>query len=183
MTTSNRALNRILLILLGLIALAGAALLLRPEIDQLLEPAGLVTPTLGLTEAPAPWLQGGIIALAALAVIIALAWTTTRGRGADGTAIERDGISIDANLVEGMLRRQLDDATEIAHVRLRAFRPKDRVLLAEIQVTRGADLADIHHRVQDAVATTDQQLGTPLPLVAHITTGLRSRLAHERRTH
>lgn len=183
MTTSNRALNRILLMLLGLIALVGAALLLRPEIDLLLEPAGLVTPTLGLSEAPTPWLQGGIIALAVVAVVIALAWTTSRGRGTDGTAFERDGISVDANLVEGMLRRQLDDAAEVAHVRLRAFRPKDRVLLAEIQVTRGADLADVHRRVQDAVTTTDQQLGMPLPLVAHITTGLRSRLASERRTH
>ena len=31
------------------------------------------------------------------------------------------------------------------------------------QIARGADLADVHRRVQDAVTTTDQQLGTTLP--------------------
>lgn len=183
MTRSNRILNRLALILLGLLALTGAAVLLRPEAEQyVLEPAGLMVPSFGLDQLGSI-LPIAIIVLAVLAVVVALAVTLTRGRGADGTAIEQDAVSVDANLVEGILRRQLDGEDEILHVRLRAFRKQDRVLLAEVQVRRGADLANVHRRVSAAVATADELLGQPLPVVTHITTGLRTRFAGTTRTH
>ena len=183
MTRSNRFLNRLALLLLAVIALAGAALLLRPEIERyLLEPAGLMVPSLGLDQLGSI-LPIAIIVLAVLAVIVALAVTLTRGRGADGTAIEQDAVSVDANLIEGILRRELDGEGEVLHVRLRAFGKKGRTLLAEVQVRRGADLANVHRRVSAAVATADELLGEAPPVVTHITTGLRARLAGSTRTH
>lgn len=183
MTRSNRILNRLALVLLALLALTAAAFILRPEVERfVLEPLGLVVPSLGLAELGTV-LPLALIVLAVVAVIVALAVTVTRGRGADGTALDQEGVSVDAGLLEGLLRRELDGEDEVLHLRLRAFRARHRVLLAEVQVRRGADLANVHRRVARAVATADEQLGEALPLVTHITTGLRTRFAGTTRTH
>lgn len=179
MTRSNRTLNRILLALVGLGLLAAAAVL----IVGLLPAAG-IEPGVEIAipraiEAPVLWT---VAVGAAVLALLALAWILTRGRGGTRTAVTRGDLAIDVHVVEELLRDALSSDPDVVAVSASGHRLRGSTAVRlRIDARRGADLVRLRDRLRRAVDDLDGALGTRIPLLVHITTGLRVRLAREQR--
>lgn len=181
MTRSNRVLNRLILLLLGLAVLASAGALATPflapdaiawRVDDLAAPLG--DPTVLWITAVA----------AAVLVVLSVMWIVTRGRGRTPAAVETDDVRIDAGAVRDILRHQLSGVTDIVGLDAAAyFVRRERVIEVRVQVRRRADLARVMTETRRAVDEVDRMLGTPLPLLVHLTTGLKSAVTGARTAH
>jgi hypothetical protein len=187
MTRSNRTLNRVLLAVVGLLALALAALAVWPIAAPLLhDAAGVSLPATpasalddrSLTPAVLWSVAGGTVAV----LVLCLAWVLTRGRGRTTTAVRAGALEIDVHVVEQLLRQALGSEPEIVAVAASAHRVR-RVTAVRLRVDarRGADLRRVVDAVDLAVERLDARLGAELPLLVHVTSGLRASLARERR--
>ena len=199
MTSTNRALNRLLVILVGLVLLvAGAAVAVGavlPDVQTTV--AGAATDA----KAPAddalsggqPWILW-VVAAAALVLILVLAWFALRqGHGRTGTLLRRapgDGagsptggsLVIDAKVAEQMLEEALGHDSTIVSIDVTAFEVKRETVLRITAVARrGVSPVAVRRSVDDAVARWDQVLGTEVPVVIQITGGLRSSMSSETR--
>lgn len=184
MSESTRTLNRAILLLLALVGSAVALLAAWPAATG--RPMPLLAPleqTVTSWQVPAAVWPVVIGVAAALILVASVAWIVTRRARRSRAAMEVDGIRIDDGVIESLLRAALDTAPDVVGVRATTFlrRRKARLVRVSVQLRPRADLAAALDRVQRAVAGLDTQLGTPLPLVVHLTTGLRTALAHDRR--
>jgi hypothetical protein len=188
MTRSNRMLNRVILLLLGLIALVVAAALAVP----LLPPGSVPQVILDVTRpatllrlAPATTLEWIAAAIAAIAIVLAIAWIVTRGRGRPRTAIDGD-LGVDTRVVDELLKDALADEPDVVAGGATGYLVRGRpVLRVHVEARRGADLRRLTDAVHAAVTDLDTALGTEaadrLPVVVHVTSGLRASLAREHR--
>ncbi|AUG30489.1 MULTISPECIES: hypothetical protein [Microbacterium] len=184
MTLGARILNRAILLLLALVAVAVAVTAAWPVLAggqamPLLAPLADAVRSTGL----APRAQAGIAAgILALGVVIALVIVLTRGERHVRAAVDDGGIAIDDGVVADLLRRSLADVPDVLTVSAVTLRRRrGRLVRVRVQVRPRADLALVQRRVSAAVADTDRRLGLALPLVVQLTGGLRSAFAHERR--
>jgi hypothetical protein len=175
MTSSNRFLNRMLLLLVGLGFLAVAAVVAWPQVSG--APLPLV---IGADD---PVVQWGIIAAAVVVLVIAVAWIATRGRGRTRYAVATDDARIDAAALADVLRDALSEAPDVAGVRVAGYTVRrTRMLGVTVLTRRHPDLPALMDDVRAAVARMDAVVGTSLPTVVHVTTGIRTALARERAT-
>ncbi|MDQ1131199.1 hypothetical protein [Microbacterium sp. SORGH_AS_0888] len=174
MTRSNRTLNRVILALLGLIALSGAAALALPWLD-------VPTPFLasgdavvqGLGEPTVLWIGVGA---AAVIVALSIAWIATRGRGHTTAAWEDDALRIDGRVVEDMLQTGLAANADVLGVSATPYRLRGaRILGVRVICRRRTAVPLLLQDLRRAVAELDATFGTPLPLVIHVSGGTRSR--------
>ena len=185
MSESMRSMNRAILFVLALLGFAVALLAGWPAVT------GRPIPLLGPVEktvtawdvAPSAWpaITG---AAAAVVVVCAVAWILTRRSRRAGSAVDESDIRIDDGVIENLLRASLKTAPDVVGVRATTFlrrRRTGRLVRVSVQLRPRADLTAALARIQRAVADLDTQLGRPLPFVVHITTGLRTALAHDRR--
>lgn len=182
MTRSNRLLNRTVLVITGLLALAVGAVVALPAIpDGWLAAVGVDRSAVRLRELAGSelWLGAGG---AALVVVLALVWMLTRGRGRTSTPVVVDGTELDIRVVEQLLRQATDGAPDLVGVHATAYRVRRTpVVRVRLDVRRGADLPRLLETFDRAVTRLDRTLGVQLPLLAHITTGVRSALSREHR--
>jgi hypothetical protein len=181
MTRSNRLANRLVLALLGLIALAVAAVLALP-----LAPAWGLDIGIALTapDTTVPAVLWAVVGAAVIVVLAALAWIVTRGRGRTSAALRTDGVEIDTAAVQSVLRRALGASPDIAAVSASAHRHAgEPVVLVRVQASRGPDLPALTTAVRAALQRLDEVLGTSLPVVVHLTSGMRSTLTPRKTTH
>lgn len=175
MTQSNRFLNRVLLLLVGLGFLAVAAVIVWPQVT------GAPLPL--IVTADDPIVSWGIIAAAAVVLVVAVAWIATRGRGRTRFAIATDDVRVDAAALADIVRDALSSAPDVAGVKVSCYTVRRRRVLAVTVLTRRhPDLPALMRDLRAAMDRMDAVLGTPLPAVVHITTGLRTALAGERAT-
>jgi len=195
MTSTNRALNRLLVILVGLVlVVAGAAVAVGavlPDVQTTV--AGAVSdakaPVDDALSGGQPWILW-VVAAAALALILVLAWFALRqGHGRTGTLLRRapgDGagsptggsLVIDARVAEQMLEEALGHDSSIVSIDVTAFEVKRETVLRITAVARrGVSPVAVRRLVDDAVARWDQVLGTEVPVVVQITGGLRSSMS------
>lgn len=182
MTRSNRMLNRTILLLLGLLALAVVAALALPVLPE--TSAGFRMPKPGLA-APGPLALQLTVGIAVVMIALALAWIFTRGRGRTVSAVggERaDGVTVEVHVVEQLLRDALDGDPDLLGTSVTGYRVRGRsVLRVRLSARRGAELRRLTDTVRRSVDELDAALGVELPILVHITSGFRASIAHEQR--
>jgi hypothetical protein len=189
MTRTNRFANRVILAMIGLLVLGAAAALALPYAATLgVTPFGdaEADAPFGITlpDASRPVVLWTIAGASVLIVAFAVVWILTRGRGRTGTALSIEGATVDASAVQSVLRSSLAGAPDVVVVSVSAHRRRGGpVVLVRVQVRPGPDLRALRSAVHDAIDRLDQVIGIPLPLVVHLTSGVRSTWASARTTH
>lgn len=179
MTRSNRVLNRLGLAVVGLLFLAVAAWIGNRYLEFV--PAF----DLEVPDATGLWI---IAAACAVAIVLAIAWIVTRGRGRARTlltATDDEGHgSIEARVAADLISEDLARVADIVDVTARAFRVRDQTVLELVVTTRrAADVRLVIDSVGRAVAALDGVLATRIPVLLHVASGVRATLAHEQRVH
>lgn len=177
MTRSNRAINRLLLALVGLLLLVAGAYI-----------ANNSYPVVELARIPTPTITGlWIVAAAALVVVVlALLWVVSRGRGRTRTLIRRDSeegaASIQTRVVADLISEDLARLPDVVGVSATAFQVRRETVL-ELRVTTrsGADLRIVVDSVERAVAQLDDVLETRIPVLLHVASGVRAGFARQQR--
>uniref|UniRef100_UPI0004686261 hypothetical protein n=1 Tax=Leifsonia aquatica TaxID=144185 RepID=UPI0004686261 len=181
MTSSNRALNRILLGTVGVIALvvaaAATALLVVPGFARArtrVAHSGLGTaddvfgqPLWDGTTVSAGALVSLAIALAF--VVLLLVFILRQGHGATSTVIALEGedgtIEMDASVPAALLEGFLAPVTGVAGVSVTAYRVRRQPMLkVTVRCRRGAAARTIADALDDAVVRTQEALGAPIPV-------------------
>lgn len=181
MTSSNRLLNRVILLLVGATALGAAGLLVLPLLPASADGVrGAVEPIVAwlAVDSAGWWIAGAAAAIAALSI----AWIASRGRGRTSEAVSTDGIVVDDTVVAGILRRGLASDPDVLGVSAHAFRRSGGVVLVHVETRSRANLTALLARVRSAVADADRTIGLAVPLVIHLTTGVRTAMAGSRIT-
>lgn len=184
MTRTNRLANRVILALIGLVALGLGALVALPFASGL----GIAVPweSLGVTlpDATQPLVLWSIAGACLVVVLFAIAWILTRGRGRTSTALSLDGATIDASVVQSVLRERLANAPDVVVVSASAHeRRRGPVVLVRVQARPGPDLGALQTAVRGAIGRLDEVIGARIPLVVHLTSGVRSTFARSTTTH
>jgi hypothetical protein len=194
MNSTNRALNRIVVFVIGLVLLlAGGAVAvgaLLPDVQQTVSQGAsdVKGPTTdALTDQP--WILW-VVAVVSLVLIVLLAWFALRqGHGQTGMLLTVDEGSrrdqttggrlvIDAKVAEQVLEEALADTPGIVSVDVTAFRVKrESVLRVTANARRGVSPTEIRRSIDQAVAHWDGVLGTETPVVIQINGGLRSQMS------
>ncbi|MBO1740621.1 hypothetical protein [Leifsonia sp. TF02-11] len=193
MNGTNRALNRTVLALTGLIVLgvSGLAILflvapafasawkttshgVLASLDELFGQRLWPSTTLNAAAVVA---LGAAIAFAALLLVFAL----RQGHGRTSTVLRAttdDGtVELDAAISAVLLEDLLSPAPGIASVDVSAYRVRrDPALKITVRCRRGASPRAVTDAVDEAVARLHAALGTPVPVFAELTGGFRARL-------
>lgn len=183
MNTHGRVLNRTLLFLLGIAAVVIAAVAAWPVVTG--GPVPYVGQGLaflqdrGASLTVLAWIVAGVLAAG---VVVALALILTRPPRRIRAAIDGDGISIDTTVVEGIFENALTETPDVLAVSSStAVRRGRRTVALKVQLRPRADLAGVIAAVEKALQTTDHHMGVRLPIAVHLTSGIRSTFAHDRR--
>ncbi|MGN8049059.1 hypothetical protein ACTJKO_05170 [Curtobacterium sp. 22159] len=181
MTKSNRTLNRVILFVLGLVAVAvglvvGAGVL--PAVREALRPYADVPRTL---EVPASslWIVAGVCAVV---VVLALVWACTRGRGGTAVALRQhtgaDTVTVNVALVRDVVEHELTGVRDVVGSRVDTYLVRrQRAARIRVAVRRGGDAVTVLAAIDRAVAALDRTLGRQVPVLVHLTGGTRSALA------
>lgn len=181
MNATNRALNRGLLLVVGVVlATAGAALILTASRSAWLGRAGdalpsveaLAEPTITLAEGVRIPLVLVVAGGAAVVLVIALgAFIATRGGGRTATVVNVDNglVSVDRSVADAVLAGALRERADVLGVRTRSYLVKASPMIAlRIRARRGADLPRILRAAEAAVAEWDALAGREVPVMVHI---------------
>jgi len=199
MRNTNRALNRILLTILGIILLgAGAALI---AVGTLPGAAGFWETNLssvrehvrnlaGTAPLPDPvrswWLALGIAVLLAGAVLGA-AWLASQGGGKTPRLAERsEGNAgrtvVDAGLVSAAIKEALNGNPDVLATSVSAWESRrGTALRLRLEARKGASPRDIGDTVEQLLQEIDAWLGHPMPVLVRITSGTRTQVSSSRR--
>lgn len=182
MTTTNRAGNRLLLALVGIVAIASGAWVLLTAFPD-------AVPALVLPELPtehSPVVLWGFAVLAALAIAACVAWIVTRGRGrAPRVALgssDYGRVEFDASALTDLLTASLEKQHDILSVKAAAFRARrSTALLVTVNARKGCNLPRLRDDVAVAIDQLDEALEQKLPVLLHVTSGVRATFAREQR--
>ncbi|TDN43736.1 hypothetical protein EDF64_107164 [Curtobacterium flaccumfaciens] len=181
MTKSNRTLNRIILLVLGLVAVvvglvigAGVLPAVRDATAQYVDlPRSLDVPASSL------WIIAGACALV---IVLALVWVFTRGGGGTSVAVRErsgdDAVTVNVALVRDVLDHELSGVRDVVGSRVDTYLVRrQRAARIRVAVRRGGDAVTVLDAVDRAVAVLDRTLGRQVPVLVHLTGGTRSALA------
>ena len=184
-----RALNRILLFLLGLILLAiGVAVASLPFLPQLREiwtEYGNIGWEWYMTNAnrfrindQVSWFGVAWLAIAAVIIILMLVWIFKQGGGRtdEVASLESESsagrVTAEVSFVNEVLQQSLSDNRLIASISTTAWQVKRQPgIKIKVITAKGADAGEIHDAVTAAIARMDSVFGQAVPVLVHITTG------------
>jgi hypothetical protein len=194
MNSTNRAANRLLILVIGLLLLvvgaAAATAVLVPVVrDGWKSVTGDVTGTVSgwLQQTPlgttgVSWLMPAVLVLIVVAVIVLIVFIARQGRGHTVTAVKEPSSEHGTTIVEsGFAEHALQDAIgerpEFVATRVSTYRVrKTPVLKISVTCRRGVSPKDAATIVEDAVRALDQVLGRELPALIQISGGFRARV-------
>ncbi|QCR18122.1 hypothetical protein [Agrococcus sp. SGAir0287] len=191
MTTTNRGWNRIVLVLLGIVWLAGGAVLVARQIwadqtvaaweaapqavadgwDALAAQFGL---SVGSLDPAALW---GVVLIAAAAIVLvwAIVHAATRGKGRTSDAVDQDDVVVEAGAVEDMYRRALGTHPDVLGVKVTAWRHRGaNAWRASVDVRDHARLDEVADRATQAAHETRERIGIDAPVVVHLASSIRA---------
>lgn len=194
MNNSNRALNRILLAIVGLAGLAASAaavaLLVVPGFAAGWMTAGREIVRTADTLFGTPLWAGTTVSLAAaiglalalVFVLLLVAFVLRQGRGGTSTVLTLHGddgsIEVDAAVPSALLDDRLSGVPGVAGVSVSAYRVRAQpVLKVTVRCRRGASARIVADALDDAVVRMQEALGAPVPVFAQLVGGFRARLA------
>jgi len=194
MNNTNRPLNRLLILVVGLVLLvvgtAAAAAVLIPAVrDAWKNMSSSVTDqvTTWLQQTPlgdtgVSWIMPALLVLAVIAVILLIVFIVRQGRGHTGIAVreptsEHGATVVEAAVAEHALQDAIGARPEFVASHVSTYRVK-RTPVLKISVTcrRGVSPKDAAAIVEDAVRALDLLLGRPLPALVQISGGFRARV-------
>ena len=199
MNATNRALNRAVILLVGIVLIAaGVAVAVAASVPQWLEVwsdgSARVTDALGAAVASASlgfsdhsWILVAGAALAVLAAVLVAVFMLRQGRGhtrtvlSEGTS-EHGRTEVDASLAANALEDAIGSRPEFIATHVSAYRVR-RTPALKVAVTcrRGVSPKDAADIVDDAVRALDELLGRPLPALVQISGGFRARVGSSTR--
>ncbi len=206
MRQTNRALNRILLALLGLALLgAGAAVIaagtLPGAADTWTATASSVRDSARnlVDTAPLPdpvrswWLVAGIAVLLA-GVALSAAWLASQGGGrtprlaeeqdgTGGTGGARGRTVVDVGLVSAALREALSGNRDVLATSVSAWESRrGTALRLRMEARKGSSPRELADTAEELIREMDALLGHPIPVLVRITSGARTQVSGSRRT-
>ncbi|WP_022902996.1 hypothetical protein [Curtobacterium sp. B8] len=181
MTKSNRTLNRIILLVLGLVAVIagltiGAGVL--PAVRDALKPY-VTLPSNVSVPAASLWIVAGVCVVV---IVLALAWVFTRGRGGTSVAVRErageDQVTINVALVRDVIDHELHGVRDVVGAKVDTYLVKrQRAARIRVNVRRGGDAVTVLDAVDHAIGVLDRTLGRQVPVLVHLTGGTRAALA------
>ncbi len=177
MTTSNRFLNRLFLVVTGLIVLAvGAALVLvaipgvpavRSTVTQWRDAQAQAlrdTPLTGIGSLSGSYLPWLLAVLCLVVVIICIVAAATRGRGRTDRILEADGpagsIVVGSRFAETALEDALSGRRDVVGVNVAAYRLRRApAIKIRVRLAAGSEPGPLIEAASDAVAGLDRVLG------------------------
>ncbi|WP_104193474.1 hypothetical protein [Cryobacterium sp. Y82] len=200
MNNTNRALNRSVILLTGLVLLAAATLLgllaiqvtLRDAWTSVTERVGgtvagwLETTPLGGTQKSWIWIV--LLALLLAIVVLLLSFILRQGRGHSGHLISEHTTDwgttqVDSAVAEQALHNALSEHPEFLSTRVSTYRvASDAVLKVSVTCRRGTSPTDVVRVVEQALHALDELLGLRIPAVLQISGGFRVRTSRTTRT-
>jgi hypothetical protein len=195
MNDTNRALNRLLVFVVGLVLLvAGAAVAvgaLWPDVQKTVsdgasDATGPVTDALSGSQV---WILWVTAAVCLVLIVLLVAFVVRQGGGRTSTLIdlsESDGdhspagghVVVDVKVAANVLEEALSRTPGVLAADVVAFRVKgETVLRVTVDARRGASPVDLRRAVDEAVVRWDEMLGTVTPVVVQINGGLRTQMA------
>ncbi|MBF4461527.1 MULTISPECIES: hypothetical protein [unclassified Rathayibacter] len=205
MTTSNRFVNRFVLLLVGLVLAAVAAGLtlvavsqpVRDSVASFGEGRGAalvsrISPEAGTTwsDAAVLWPLYAIVGICLLCIVLALALALAHGRGRTGTVLtdEADGagpagrIEIATGFAEDVLENALAGRGDLLDVTVSAYRHGSETALKVRALPRaGVSPRAVVDAVHEEVVSMDRLLGARLPVVLEIASSARAGFSKEDR--
>ncbi len=179
MTSTNRFLNRLFALLVGVMLLAAGAALavgaLWPDVQQTVSQAAAdaVAPATDALSGGAPWILWAVAAGALLLIVLLVVFMLRQGRGRTSTLLDvREGdergrptgghVIIDASVAGAVLREALSTEPGIVSTDVTAFRVRRQtVLRITANARRGASPSSCVARSTASSAQWDSLLGEP----------------------
>ncbi|MBG6054959.1 hypothetical protein IWX81_001370 [Salinibacterium sp. CAN_S4] len=186
MSSSNRFLNRLLLVVVGLALIGMGGWLLVAAYPQVLSVVpGLpeTLPAVPETTVPVLWIAAVVTAVLAF---LCLPWVFTRGRGRISYLLQEEGAAGSVSFDNAVASQLLDDALgtqpDVISVKVTSHRVRRRPALAIALTARnGSDLPRLLSAVTDAVEQLDAVVEQRIPVLLHVTSGVRASFAREQR--
>ncbi|SEJ55319.1 hypothetical protein SAMN04487917_10736 [Arthrobacter sp. yr096] len=199
MRRTNRAVNRILLTIVGLAILgAGAALIAAGTLPGASDTWWAIGSNLtdqarslaGNAPGPGPvrswWLAAGIAVLL-LAAALSAAWLASQGGGrTPRLAEESDGTHgrtvVDVGLISAAVHEALKGNKDVLSASVSAWESRSGTALRlRMQARKGTSPRELADTAEELVQGIDAWLGHPIPVLVRITSGARSRVSGSRR--
>lgn len=199
MNSTNRGLNRAVLLLLGIVLLLAGALTLAvaivPDVRDAwtsTAPGVLAALAAWFGSAPIPgssvtWWLIAVIAVLVLVIIALVAFIFRQGRGHTGRLItdapNANGKTIvEARVAEDLLRESLDHRPELVALRVTTYSVRGTAALkVSATVRRGVSPTLVTDVVEDALDDLAKLLGRPIPASIHVGGGFRAGVAKSTR--
>jgi hypothetical protein len=200
MNNTNRALNRILIAVIGLLTLLiGASLVAVATLPAIRGAYGSAAP--GIHAAVTGWLKtmplfdtgsswGWVFVLAVLVfiVILLLVFIFRQGHGRQGILLTDDTTQagttvIDSNVAEQAIQDDLDGRQEFVASRVSTYQVRGTpVLKISVACRRGVSPRDVTTTIEKTLTAFDTMLGRQIPALIQISGGVRARLSRTTRT-
>lgn len=199
MRNTNRALNRSLLSLLGIVLLgAGAALIAAGTLpgaaelwattaSSIRDNARNLTSTATLPEPVRSWWMVAGVAVLLAGAGLGAAWLASQGGGRTPRLAEHsDGMAgrtvIDAGLVSAAVREALAGHPDVLATSASAWEsPRGTALRLRLEARKGASPKDLTDTAEQLLQQLDAWLGRPMPVLVRITSGTRTQVSGTRR--
>ena len=199
MRRTNRALNRILLTVVGLALLGtGAALIAAGTLpgaadtwraigSTLTDQARTLSSTALLPEpARSWWLVAGVAALL-LGAVLSAAWLASQGGGRTPRLAEQaDGTNgrtvVDVGLISAAVHQALNGNKNVLAASVSAWESRSGTALRlRMQARKGTSPRELADTAEELIQGIDAWLGHPIPVLVRITSGARTRVSGSRR--
>lgn len=195
MRQTNRALNRTLLALLGIVLLAAGALTaaagLVPEVAAAwtataaagLDRSGELLATAPLPGAARSWWAVGAVTGLLLAAALSIAWLASQGGGRTPRVVtDRDGdrgsTVVDTGLVAACVSDSLAGNRQVLSSSVSAWGVQGTTgLRLRLEARKGASPRELADTAEELVLGLHRLLGHPVPVLVRITSGPRSSVA------
>ena len=186
MSSSNRFLNRLLLVVVGLalIGIGGWLLVVAyPQVLVVVPGLPESLPALPETTVTGLWITASTTAVLAL---LCLPWVFTRGRGRISYLLQDEdaagSVSFDNAVASQLLGHALGSEPDVISVKVTSHLVRRSPALAIALTARnGADLLRLLAAVTAAVEQLDAVLEQRIPVLLHVTSGVRASFAREQR--
>lgn len=200
MNNTNRALNRILVAVIGLLALLiGAGLVAVGTVPAVRDGYQSIAPALHedltswmgalpLFDTGLSWYWVFLVALLVVIIVLLLVLIFRQGHGQEQTLVEEDPTPagrtiIDAVVAEQSIQDALDGHPELLASRVSTYSVhRTPVLKVSVTCRRGVSPRDVTQMIENTLTAFDAVFGREIPALIQISGGFRARLARTTRT-
>jgi uncharacterized membrane protein len=203
MNDTNRALNRALIAVVGIVLIAVGGVVAAASIVPAIADGwrdgsdaaggwiGDLLANTGMAGGDHSWMLVAIVAAAALVVVLLLVFALRQGRGHTRTLVSRGEdrksksgdadagyVRVDAAVARQLIEEALSGHPGIVSSSVSAYRVRSvPALKVAVTVRRGVSPADVREYVDGVVARWDELLGEETPVLVTIGSGLVARMA------